>query len=462
MSPEITTVPPSDHSPSAGPSGLALPARARVAVVGAGISGLSAAYLLAQRHEVRLFEKDTRLGGHAHTHTVARAGGALAMDSGFLVYNHRTYPRFVRLLEELGVEGQPSDMSFSVRCRPCGLEWASRDLNSLFAQRRRLADPRHLWMLAEIPRFNRRALALLDRPQGEDPTLGEFLREGRFSGGFARHFLLPLVGAVWSASAVDMEAFSARSVFRFIRNHGWLTLDPPRWWTVKGGSRRYVEAIARRLGDRVHAGRGAARIRREGGGVLVTTADGETLRFDAVVIATHADEALRLLADPDEDERRLLGAFRYSANRTRLHTDRASLPRSPRAWASWNMDLLDCRDASRPIGVTYHLNRLQSLPGPAEYCVSLNDPAPDPRTVLAEMDYEHPVLDAAATRAQPELRRLCGRRATFYAGAHLRHGFHEDGLLSAVKVAEAFGCSLGEARTTAWDGEQGAPREDAA
>jgi uncharacterized protein len=421
-----------------------------VAVVGAGISGLSAAYLLARRHDVRLFEKDRRLGGHAHTHTLAHGGRDWTMDSGFLVYNHRTYPYFVRLLSELGAEGQPSNMSFSVRCRPCGLEWSSRDWRGVFAQRRRLVDPRHLWMLAEIPRFNRRALALLDGPGDEDPTLGEFLRAGRFSGGFARHFLLPLVGAVWSASAGDTSAFSARSVFRFIRNHGWLTLDPPRWWTVRGGSRRYVEAIAGRLGDRVHAGVGAVRIRREPGGVLVTTTDGETHRVDAVVIATHADQALRLLADPDEDEGRLLGAFRYSTNRTRLHTDRASLPRSERAWASWNMDLLDCRDASRPIGVTYHLNRLQSLPGPAEFCVSLNDPAPDPATVLAEMEYDHPVLDAAARRAQLELRRLSGRRRTFYAGAHLRHGFHEDGLMSALKVAEAFGCVLGgDAKETA-------------
>ena len=422
------------------PSAPSLPDRARVAVVGAGISGLSAAYFLAERHDVHLFEKDARLGGHAHTHALSHGDREWTMDSGFLVYNHRTYPHFVKLLAELGVAGRPSDMSFSVRCRPCGLEWSSRDLNGLFAQRRRVLDPRHLWMLAEIPRFNRRALSLLDRPSREDPTLGEFLREGRFSGGFARHFLLPLVGAVWSASAGDMSAFSARSVFRFIRNHGWLTLDPPQWWTVEGGSHRYVQAIARRLGDRVRAGLGAALVRRDSDAVWITGTDGETRRFDAVVLATHADQALRLLADPSEDERRLLAAFRYSRNRARLHTDRASLPGSRRAWASWNMDLLDCRDASRPIGVTYHLNRLQSLPGPEAFCVSLNEPAPAPEAVLAEMDYEHPVLDAAATLAQRELRRLSGQRRTFYAGAHLRHGFHEDGVMSALKVAEAFGC----------------------
>jgi predicted NAD/FAD-binding protein len=419
------------------------PGRARVAIVGAGISGLSAAHLLSQRHDVELFEKHARLGGHAHTHVLSHAGRDWTMDSGFLVYNHRNYPKFVRLLAELGVEGQPSDMCFSVRCRPCGLEYSSRGLNGLFAQRRRALDPRHLGMLAEIPRFNRRALALLDTPEGEDVSLGAFLREGRFSGAFSRHFLLPLVGAVWSSSAGDMSGFSARSILQFLRNHGWLTLDPPEWWTVRGGSHRYVQAIARRLGERVHAGLGAAQVRREPGGVLLTTEDGVLRRFDRVVIATHADQALALLADPSEDEKRLLGAFRYSRNRAVLHTDRRSLPSAERAWASWNMDLLDCRDPSRPIGVTYHLNRLQSLPGPTAFSVTLNEPAPAASTVLREMEYAHPILDAAATRAQGELRRLSGQRNTFYAGAHLRYGFHEDGLLSALEVAEALGCRLG-------------------
>jgi predicted NAD/FAD-binding protein len=312
-------------------------------------------------------------------------------------------------------------------------------VNGLFAQRRRALDLRHLRMLAEIPRFNRRALALLDSPRDGGPTLGEFLREGGFSSGFGRHFLLPLVGAVWSSSAGDMSAFDARSILTFLRNHGWLTLDPPEWWTVRGGSQQYVRAIARRLGDRVHTGLGVERIRREAGGVRLTTTDGETRQFDRVVVATHADQALALLADPSEDERRLLGAFRYSRNRAWLHTDRASLPRRERAWASWNMDLLDCRDAARPIGVTYHLNRLQSLPGPAAFSVTLNEPAPRAETVLAEMRYDHPILDAAATRAQKELRALSGRQHTFYAGAHLRYGFHEDGLLSALEVAKALG-----------------------
>jgi predicted NAD/FAD-binding protein len=417
----------------------------RIAVIGAGVSGLSAAYLLSQRHEVALFERDRRLGGHAHTHRVSLAGREWALDSGFLVYNHRTYPRFVSLLEELGIEGQPSDMSFSVRCRRCKLEYASHSLDGLFAQRRRVADPHHLAMLLEVPRFNRKARALLDGPEGDDRTLAEFLAAHGFSRGFARHFLLPLVGAVWSSSHRDVSGFSARALFRFLLNHGWLTLDPPQWWTIGGGSARYVEALARRLGGRVHEGRAVEQVRRDPRGVEVTTEDGETRRFDRVVLATHADQALRLLADPSEDESRALAAFRYSQNRTLLHTDERSLPDSRRAWASWNMDLLDCQDPSRPLGMTYNVSRLQSLPGPATFCVSLNEPFPAPETVLAEMAYSHPILDAAATRAQKELRRLSGQRNTYYAGAHLRYGFHEDGLRSALAVAEALGCRLGAA-----------------
>ena len=411
----------------------------RVAVVGGGVSGLTAAWFLSRRHRVTLFEKERRMGGHAHTHRVAAGSGELWMDSGFLVYNHRTYPRFVRLLDELGVTGRPSEMSFSVRCRRCRLEWASRDANAVFAQRRRLLDPRHLRMLADIPRFNRRALAFL-AGDGPDETLASFLARGRFSPSFSFHFLLPLVGAVWSSSFGDALDFSARSLLRFLANHGWLDLDPPEWWTVDGGSRRYVDAIARRLGDGVQAGRGVVRVRRQEDGVFLTTDDGELARFDEVVIATHADQALALLADPSDEEKRLLGAFRYSRNRTLLHTDPGSLPSARRAWASWNMDLLDCRDTARPVGMTYHLNRLQSLPGDTQYCVTLNDPAPPGGAVIAEMDYTHPILDATAVAAQPGLKRLSGRRRTHYAGAHLRYGFHEDGVMSAVDVAAALGC----------------------
>jgi predicted NAD/FAD-binding protein len=342
------------------------------------------------------------------------------------------------------VPGQPSDMSFSVQCRRCRLEYSTRGLNGLFSQRRRVLDPRHLAMLAEVPRFNRRARAFLDNPAAPDASLGDFLREGGFGERFTRHFMLPLVGAVWSSSAEDVRGFSARSLLRFMDNHGWLTVDPPGWWTVRGGSRRYVDAIARRLGSGVHVGRGVVGVRREPGGVHILTDLGEWRRFDKLVLATHADQALRLLSDPSPEETRLLGAFRYSRNRTLLHTDALTLPRSPRAWAAWNMQLGDCRREAAPVAISYHLNRLQGLPGPTQFCVSLNlDRDPAPGTVLAEMDYTHPILDAAAAAAQPGLRRLSGQRHTFFAGAYLRYGFHEDGLLSGIKAAEALGCGLG-------------------
>jgi predicted NAD/FAD-binding protein len=417
--------------------------RMRIAVVGGGISGLSAAWLLVRRHHVELFEREDRLGGHAHTHTVEHEGGAVRLDSGFLVYNRRTYPLFVRLLSELGVSGQPSDMSFSVDCRRCRLEYSTRGLSGLFAQRHRAIDPAHLRMLAGIPRFNRRARAVLDDPAAADETLGEFLRREAFPPSFARHFMLPLVGAVWSAAAADVLRFPARAVFRFMDNHGWLTIDPPRWWTVEGGSRRYVDAIAVRLGRAVHAGCGVLAVKRDREGVDLLTERREWRRFDKVVLATHADQALRILEDPSPEESRLLGAFRYSRNRTLLHTDATVLPRSRHARASWNMVTRDCRQDGAPVSLTYHLNRLQSVPGPTQFCVSLNlDREPARGTVLAEMDYTHPILDAAAAAAQPGLRRLSGQRHTFFAGAHLRYGFHEDGLMSGVKVAEALGGSF--------------------
>ncbi len=415
----------------------------RVAVVGAGISGLSAAYLLSRRHQVELFEKETRLGGHAHTHTFEHAGHQWDLDSGFLVYNHRTYPHFVRLLGELGVGGHPSDMSFSVDCRHCQLQYSTRGLNGLFTQRRRAADPGYLRMLASIPRFNRRARALLDDAHAPEQTLGDFLEAGAFPASFARHFMLPLVGAVWSSSAADVRGFAARPLLRFMDNHGWLDIDPPRWWTVRGGSRRYVEAIAARLGRGVNAGCGVLAVRREAEGVQVLTERREWRRFDRVVLATHADQALGMLMDPSPEEVGVLGSFRYSHNRTLLHTDASVLPSSRRAWASWNMVMDDCRREGAPISLTYHLNRLQSVPGPTQFCVSLNlEREPAPGTVLAEMSYTHPILDATAAAAQPRLRRLSGQRNTYFAGAHLRYGFHEDGLMSGMKVAEALGCTF--------------------
>jgi uncharacterized protein len=415
----------------------------RVAVVGSGISGLAAAHYLARMHRVTLFEAESRLGGHAHTHDVLLGGRRIRVDTGFIVYNHRTYPHFVNLLAELGIESRKSSMSFGVRCRRCGLEYSTRGAAGLFAQRRRAMDPSHLRLLADIPRFNRNARLFLARPEPEatDLTLGGFLGRGAYSDGFVRHFILPMGGAVWSAPFAEMKLFPARSFLGFLQNHGMLSLtNAPQWWTIAGGSRTYVDAIARGLPGDIHLSRAVEAVRRGPSGVTVS-AGGQEWQFDAIVIATHADQARHLLADPSDDERRLLGAFRYSRNRAVLHADRVALPVSTDAWASWNSDLADCRDDDAPVSLTYHMSRLQSLPGPDELCVTLN-PAADPARILAVMEYTHPILDRPALLAQPEIARRNGARHTFFAGAHLRYGFHEDGLLSAVAVAERLGVSV--------------------
>lgn len=411
----------------------------RVGIVGSGISGLAAAHYLARQHRVTLFEAESRLGGHAHTHDVVIGGRRQRVDTGFIVYNHRTYPRFVALLAELGVRGRKSDMSFGVRCRRCGIEYSSRGIAGLFAQPRRAVDPSHLRLIADIPRFNRDARAFLARADG-GLTLGDFLDHRHYSRGFVRHFILPMGGAIWSAPFAEMRRFPARSFLRFFANHGWLTLTgAPQWWTVEGGSRTYVDAIARGLTGDIQLARPVEAVRRGDAGVTVFSG-ARAWRFDRIVIATHADQALRLIADPDDDERRLLGAFRYSRNRAVLHADRAALPEAAGAWAAWNSDLADCGDDIAPVSLTYHMNRLQGLTGPDDLCVTLN-PAREPARVLATMEYTHPILDGAALRAQPEIARRNGERHTFFAGAHLRYGFHEDGLRSAIAVAERLGVS---------------------
>jgi predicted NAD/FAD-binding protein len=411
----------------------------RIAVVGAGISGLSAAYLLARSHSVTLYEQEARLGGHAHTHDVVIDGRTFAVDTGFMVFNAQTYPNFVRLLAELGVESRPSDMSFSVRCRRCGIEYSSVGLDGLFAQRSRLLSGGHWRLLADILKFfrlGRRALAA----GLETRTLGEFLDQNRFGEQLARHFVLPMGGAIWSASPQEMRRFPAASYLRFMDNHGLLAAaGQPQWRTIPGGSRTYVAALARRLGSGVRAGTPVRAVARSDRGASITTADGTVSEHEAVVVATHADQALALLADPSPRERDALGRFRYSANDTCLHSDERFLPAEPHARASWNCDLADCQDPNSPISVTYDLNRLQGhRPGRALLC-TLNPIEPVAGETIARMTYTHPILDAAAIEGQGLVSGLNGERRTWFCGAHLRYGFHEDGMASAVAVARGLG-----------------------
>jgi predicted NAD/FAD-binding protein len=415
----------------------------RVAVVGAGISGLGAAFYLSTAHHVDVFEREARLGGHAHTHAIDAGGRIQPIDTGFLVYNTRTYPHFTALLGELGVATEWSEMSFSVQCRRCGLEYASRNARALFAQPARALTAGHWLLLAGILRLFRLGRRFLAGAEGYDVSLGDFLGRARLDGHVATHFVLPMTGAIWSASFDDMRGFPARSILQFLENHGLLSPNAaPRWRTITGGSQQYVRALAARVSGRVRAGAPVRSVRRHPDGVAVTLASGESANYDKVVVATHADEALALLADPSPQERALLGQFRYSINDTVLHTDAGVLPTRRTAWASWNCDVADCRDGSAPVALTYHVNRLQSVTGPTQYCVTLNRTTPVAGDVLARMSYKHPILDRHAVAAQTQLATLDGTRHTYFCGAYLRYGFHEDGLVSARNVAARLGVAF--------------------
>ncbi len=392
----------------------------RIAVVGSGISGLGAAYLLQRAHDVHVFERDGRAGGHANT--VVRDG--LALDTGFLVHNARNYPLLGRLLDELGVGTHQSDMSFSVSCSGCGLEYSGR---RPFAQPANAARPAFVALLWEIGRWLRTA-----RAEDESQSLAEYLDAQGYSQRFRRHFLVPLTSALWSTAPGRALEFPAAAAIRFFDNHGMLGLGRFRWRTVTGGSRRYVDAIAARLGDRLRLGSGVRSVRRSADFVELRIGD-EIERFDRVVIATHADQALALLEDTTPDELRVLGRFAYTCNEAVLHTDSSFLPRTRRARASWNYRL---GDHGRPT-ITYHLNRLQALDAERDYCVTLNEDVPEEH-VLQRFTYEHPLYTVQTLRAQTELPLLAGGPA-LYAGAYFGNGFHEDGLASGVAAARALG-----------------------
>ncbi|MGZ4482123.1 MAG: NAD(P)/FAD-dependent oxidoreductase [Gaiellales bacterium] len=417
----------------------------RVAVIGSGVSGLTAAHVIARHHQVTLFEKDGHLGGHANTHVHTTADGRqIGLDTGFIVHNRATYPHLIRLFGELSVATQDSDMSFGVRCDGCGLEYAgARGLAGVIAQPSSLRSRRYLRMLAEVKRFHRHARRVLCDPAAEPLTMGQMLDQGRYSEYFRDHFVLPLTGAIWSCSPTQMRAFPARYLIRFFANHGMLTVkNSPTWRTVTGGSRIYVQRVADRLGDRVLPNTPVARVERDGRGVTVVAAGGAEHRFDKLVLATHADQALRLLADPTPDEVAVLGRFAYSVNETVLHTDPALLPRARGARASWNY-LLDVCSTSQPdVHVTYHLNRLQALREPVDYCVTLNQTTRIARAAeLSRVVYEHPVYTHEALAAQRRLPSLNDIRHTVFCGAYHGWGFHEDGCVSGLRAALALGCA---------------------
>ncbi len=413
----------------------------RVAVVGAGVSGLTAAYVLQRSAAVTLFESASRLGGHADTHDVLDARGrAVSVDTGFIVHNERTYPTLLRLFHELDIATQDSEMSMSVRCDGCGLEYAgARGLRGLFAIPRSALRPRYLRMLGEVLRFQRQARATLRVQDATAVTLEEFVRSGRYSSYFVQHFLTPVVACVWSCAPQIALKYPARYLFSFLDNHGMLSVSgSPTWRTVVGGSRTYVEAAAKNL----HAVRTATPVRaveRVGGRVAVRDDADHTEAFDAVVIATHPHQALNLLPDPTSAQTRALGPFRYSSNPTVLHTDTSVLPRSSGAAASWNYRLTECHTRADAVLVSYDMNRLQRLDTDRRLLVTLNPRQHvDPATVLASMDYEHPIYTPESVAAQAVLPDLNDGVLAF-AGAYHGWGFHEDGAASGLRAAQSVG-----------------------
>jgi len=412
----------------------------KIAIVGAGISGLTAAYLLSRDHDVHVLESDDRIGGHTATIDVEHEGRHHAIDTGFIVFNDRTYPNFIRLLTELGVDSQPTSMSFSVSSEVDGLEYAGTNLNTLFAQRRNLLSPRFWRLLRDILRFNRESRRDLERGNiRPGQTLGEYLVEGGYSAQFRDRYLMPMGAAIWSSGMPAMERFPLEFFVRFFRNHGLLDLsNRPQWRSIRGGSREYLAPLTRRFRDRIRAGDPVASVIRSDTHATVTTRAGEQARFDMVVLACHSDQALGLLQDPTRAEREVLGAIDYQPNDVVLHTDERMLPRSRRAWSSWNYRVR--ADAPECPVLTYNMNILQNLESRSTFCVTLNDTdAIDPARILGRFSYSHPVFSRDGVAAQQRWPEVNGVRRTWFCGAYWGNGFHEDGVISALRVARALG-----------------------
>jgi predicted NAD/FAD-binding protein len=409
----------------------------RIAIIGTGIAGNVLGRALHREHDLTVFESASYIGGHTHTHRIELGGERYAVDTGFIVFNHVTYPNFTRLLEELGVASQDSSMSFSVRNAASGLEYNGTSINTLFAQRGNLLRPSFHRLWREILRFNAHAPRLLEA--GAPPlTLAEYVREQRYSEQFVGNYLVPMAAAIWSAAPAEVIRMPARFLISFFRNHGMLSVnDRPQWRTVSGGSASYVEKLVAPFRSRIHLNAPVESIRRLPGRVLVKAHGAEPLAFDRVFLACHGDQALRLLGDASDLEREILGAMRYQENEALLHTDERELPRTRRAWAAWNYHVPV--QAAERVSVTYNMNILQSIKAPATLCVTLNGAEQvDPGRILCRAIYQHPVFTPAAVAAQARHGELNGTGGCYYAGAYWRYGFHEDGMVSAQQALAHF------------------------
>jgi predicted NAD/FAD-binding protein len=413
----------------------------KIAVIGSGISGLLTARLLAADHDVHVLEAERYPGGHANTVSCEAFGRAYAVDTGFMVFNDRTYPNFVRLLQMLDVPARKSDMSFSVRSDRSGLEYQGSSLGGLFAQRRNLVRPSFYRMLLDVLRFNRQSVELM---QSDDDALelGQYLEQHRYSREFIEHYLIPMGAAIWSAPPERFRQFPARFIIRFFHNHGLLTVrNHPQWKTVQDGARQYVAALTRPFASRIRLNCRVMSVRRHPDRVAVTTQLGGLEDFDAIVLAAHSDQSLAMLADASPLEREILGAIAYQRNETVLHIDSSQLPRCQRAWASWNYRIPP--EDGQPVVLTYNLNRLQGHESPDPICVTLNGTRwIDPRLILQRIEYHHPVYSREALAAQKRFHEINGKNRTYFCGAYWGHGFHEDGVNSALAVGESFGKRL--------------------
>ncbi len=414
-----------------------------IAIIGSGISGLSAAWLLNKQHRVTLFEKDDRLGGHANTVDVTTFDSALAVDTGFIVYNPVNYPNLVRFFEELGVATTETDMSFGVSINRGELEYSGCGLKGLFAQKRNLLRPGYWKLLSDLLRFYREAPELMEDPVTQSQTLGQMLQQRGYGKAFIHQHLIPMGAAIWSTPADQMLEYPALTFLRFCQNHGLVQLkDRPQWRTVKGGSREYVQRIANELGTGVRLNSRIHKIHRIDGKPVVEFLHGGREAFDHVILACHADQALELLSSPTEEEQRLLNCFPYQRNRALLHTDERLMPARTAAWASWNYLSDTQKDKRTPsdISVTYWMNRLQHLPESSPLFVTLN-PTTEPQKgkILRSFLYDHPVFNLDSIAAQSSLWSLQGRQNTWFCGAYFGYGFHEDGLQSGLAVAEQLG-----------------------
>jgi len=417
-----------------------IPDGQRIAIVGAGISGLVAAYLLRQRHEITVFEAGTHIGGHTNTIEVETPEGPLQIDTGFIVYNERNYPLFTRLIEQLGVRSQPSTMSFSVSDDRSGLEYNGSSINQLFASRKNLLSSKHWRMIRDIMRFNREAEQLHER--GSATTVEEYVRENGFSESFLHMYLIPIGASIWSCPSGTFRSFPIRFVIDFLRNHGMLQMgDRPQWRVISGGSKQYIDPLTERFRDSIHPSTPVRSVVRNPDSVSIELDSGERRVFDHVILACHSDQAIRMLAQPTPTELEILKAFPYQINETVLHTDASILPRRRRAWGSWNYRLRS--DNSDRVAITYYMNMLQSLKTSEHYCVTLNETDRiDPSKVIRTFQYHHPIFTQERDAAQSRHHELIGPNRTSFCGAYWGYGFHEDGAQSGARVAAHFGCEL--------------------